>query len=145
MDVSLTQAASTEIVELARQRSGDQQAFLDLVRAATKALAAPPDCAGDPRAALAEVERRAQVEPDPAAISRRLPSRLARYGFRRLTGWDLRYIGAQVTVLGHAIARFGTALVERTEQLEEANGHLGADVAALAARVEHLEEQVAGR
>jgi hypothetical protein len=145
MDSSHRTAAVIEITEEASRRSGDEPGYLAQVRAATAALAAPADAAGDPRAALAAVESRAQVEPDPAAVSSRLPARLARYGFRRLTGWDLRYLGAQVTVLGHAIVRFGTAIVERTDQLEQSSARLSDDVAVLAARVERLEGEIAGR
>lgn len=145
MDSTLSRRAAAQTAEAARTRSDEQRAYLDRVRAALARLSTPDIRPGDVRAALAVVESRAGIDPDPPTLSRRFTARLARHAFRRLTGWDLRYLGAQVTVLGYAIVGFGTAVVERTERLEATTGRVDDDVTALAARLERLEQQIAGR
>jgi hypothetical protein len=144
MDSTLRRAAA-QIAIAVVERGGEHAEYVEVVRASLRRLATPDWDPGDARAALASVERHAGVDADPPVVSRRFHARAARTAFRRLTGWDPRYLGAQVTVLGHAIVRFGTAMVERTERLEAATTGLGDDVAALAARLERLERDVAGR
>ena len=108
-------------------------------------LATPDGRGEDARGALASVEDHADVDPDPPQVSRKLSARVSRTAFRRLTGWDLRYLGSQVTVLGHAVVRFGTAMVERAEGVDETTAQLRAELAALSARLERLEGEIARR
>jgi hypothetical protein len=145
MDSTLRRSAPAEIADAARQRSGADADYLEAVRASLARLATPDVRGDDVRGALASVERHADVDPDPPLVSRRLYARVSRTAFRRLTGWDLRYLGAQVTVLGHALVRFGTAMVERAEGLDATTAQLRDEVAALSARLERLEGEIARR
>jgi hypothetical protein len=145
MDSTLRRAAPAQIAGTARQRGGDQAAYLEMVRASLRRLATPELRADDARGALASVEDHAGIDPDPPVVSRRFHARLSRTAFRRLTGWDLRYFGSQVTVLGHAVVRFGTAMVEHTERLEVTTARLDDEVAALSERLERLEGKIGGR
>jgi len=119
--------------------SDEQAKYLAEVRAAVGRLASREVQPADARGALASVESHAGIDPDPPTVSRRFSARLSRHAFRRLTGWDLRYLGAQVTVLGHSIVRFGGAIVDRTERLEAQTAGLGDGLASLSERLERLE------
>jgi hypothetical protein len=125
--------------------SPQQATYVDQVRDALAGVAAPDPVHDDVRAALADVERHAAVDPDPPTVSGQLHARLARHTFRRLTGWDPRYLGAQVTVLGQAIVRLGTALTARAERLDAETARLADEVASITARLERLEREAAGR
>jgi hypothetical protein len=145
MDSTLRRGAPAQIAGAARQRRGEQADYLAVIRARLARLATPELARADVRGALASIERHAGIDPDPPTVSRRLRARVARTAFRRLTGWDLRYLGAQVTALGHAIVRFGTAMVDHTDDLEATTMRLNGEVAALWARLERLEGKTAGQ
>jgi hypothetical protein len=145
MESTLPTAAAAQIAEAARDRGGDHAAYVEVVRASLRHLATPELCASDVRGALASVESHAGIDPDPPVVSRRFHARLSRTAFRRLTGWDLRFLGSQVTVLGHAVVRFGTAMVERAEVLEARADRLDDEVASISARLDRLEGKIAGR
>lgn len=143
MDSTLRRGAPAQITGAARERSGEQADYLAEIRARLARLATPELACADARGALASIERHAGIDPDPPMVSRRLRARVSRTAFRRLTGWDLRYLGAQVTALGHAIVRFGTTMVDHTENLEATTLRLNGEVAALSARLERLEGKIA--
>lgn len=113
--------------------------YLERIRRATAALAVRQGADGDARAALADVEDAATVDIDAPTASARPAGRVAKDMTKRLVGWYVGYVGRQVSVLGHATARLGALLLERTEALEAATDRLGAEVERLAARVERLE------
>jgi hypothetical protein len=145
MDSTLRTAVPAQIAEAAREHSGDQAGYVEVVRASLRRLATPEQRGGDARGALASVERHAAIDPDPPVVSRRFHARLSRTAFRRLTGWDLRFLGSQVTVLGHAVVRFGMTMVERAEALEARADRLDEEVASVSARLERLEGELARR
>jgi hypothetical protein len=145
MDANPGPGAAPPPAQQAVDLSPQQAAYVDQVRDALAGLAAPATRPGDVRGALASVESHAAIDPDPPTMSRRLHARLARHAFRRLTGWDPRYLGAQVTVLGQSIVRLGTAITARTERLEAESAHLAGEVASITARLERLEREAADR
>src|ERR1700730_15712616 len=144
MDGTARRNEAAWIARAAGARSGEQAVHVDQCRPALTRLSAPDDPSGDARACLLAVERSASIDEDAPTASSRASDRLVKHVVKRLTSWYLRYLGAQVTLLGHAIVRFGTAIVERTERLEETTDRLGADVASLEARMDRLEQDVAG-
>ena len=130
---------AAEIAEAARWRDGDDPAYLAKIRRATRRLAVSDDEADDARAALLAIEDAVRIDVDEPTISRRREAAIVKLAIKRLTAWYLRYVGDQITLLGQAIVRFGTAVVNRTDRLEEAAAALRDDMAALTARVERLE------
>jgi hypothetical protein len=145
MDGNPTPGAAPPPAGRAPDLNPQQAAYVDQVRGALAGLATPEARPGDIRAALAAVEHHAAIDPDPPTVSRRFSARLARHAFRRLTGWDPRYLGAQVTVLGQSIVRWGATIGATTERLDAESARLAHDLASVTARLERLESEAAGR
>jgi hypothetical protein len=128
-----------EIAERARQHEQDDPTYLARIRRSTRRLAASDDAPDDAWAALLAIEDSARIDVDVPTASRRRDATLLKLAVKRLTAWYLGYVGDQVTLLGQAMIRYGTAMVTRTDRLDETAAALRDDVAALTARVEHLE------
>jgi hypothetical protein len=126
-----------EIEASARARLGDE---LDRIRLATHRLAPVDAGPADLRAALALLDAQATIDVDVPTASRLRAGSSVKQAVKVATAWYLRYLGNQVTLLGQATVRFGAALVERTETLEESSAALGRELADLAARVADLEQ-----
>jgi hypothetical protein len=139
MNDGLGQQLMDEIAEAARGIAPTAPAYIDQIRRATGRLAVQDAASDDARVALLAVVDHTHIDVDVPTGSRRRGARLVKLSVKRLTGWYLRYLGQQVTLLGQAIVRFGTALTERTERLEEVTQSLRDDVGSLTSRVERLE------
>jgi hypothetical protein len=139
MGPSSRQAVVQDSESVARALRGDSQ--LDRIRAATARLAARDIDPGDPRAALALLESQVDIDVEVPTGSRLRGVTLLKRAVKRLVGWYVRYLGQQVTLAGHAVVRFGNALIEHTESLDRAVASNRHELDSLAARVDRLERQ----
>ena len=130
-----------EIAEQARLHEQDDPTYLTRLRRATERLAASDETSDDAGAALLAIEDAARIDVDVPTTSRRREGTLLKVAVKRLTAWYLGYVGDQVTLLGQAMVRYGTAMVNRTDRLDRAAATLRDDVTALSARVERLERE----
>lgn len=119
------------------------------IRAAAGRLAAvevPPD---DLRAAVLLVGERASIDVGVPRWSRRGVRGLAKAAVGRALGkvtlWYGRQLARQVSSLGSAVVRLGTATVTRVERVEDALSVQRDDIEALRARVDRLEARPEGR
>jgi hypothetical protein len=140
MDSADGQQLAAEIATAARRLDRHHEPYLARIRRATSRLGYSEVAEDDLRGALLVVEDHARIDLDVPTASRRRVGTMAKRGIKRLLGWYLRYVGDQVTLLGHALVRLGSAVIEHTERLEETTGSLAAEVAALSARVDELEK-----
>ena len=142
---------ATRVVEAARARAAKPDypaAAIDHVRTATARLGALEVAPDDMRAALVVLEQQAQIDVVvPVSSSHRSVGYLKK-AVRKLMLFYVRYVGHQVTLLGEATVRFGSAVTDRVERLEERTGEerqrLEGELAELRARVDQLEGR-AGR
>jgi hypothetical protein len=134
-----------QIAEAARAQDGQHEPYLARIRRATARLGPYNVAPDDLRGALLAVEDHARIDLNVPTSSSRKTAAMSKVAVKRLIGWYLRYVGDQTTLLGHAMVRLGSGLVEHTERLEETTGTLAADVAALSARVDRLEQGPGGR
>lgn len=148
-DVDTRSALAREIVAAARARSaepGYPAAYVERVRAATTRLGAVEVSPDDMRAALVLLEQQSRIDVVVPVSSAHRSVGLLKKVLRKLMIFYVRYLGHQVTLLGEATVRFGSAVTDRVERLEE---HTAEDrrrqedeLAALSARVDRLERQV---
>jgi hypothetical protein len=104
-------------------------------RAAAARLAPVELAPGDLRGALSIVAEHAEIDANvPVAATRREVTFVKRF-LRKLLGWYVRWLANQVTLLGRALVRFGTATAERFDAVERDVDDLSARVAALEAKV----------
>jgi hypothetical protein len=144
MDSAEQHQLADEIADATRRHSGQHEPYLAKIRRATARMGSRDVAADDLRAALLVVEDHASIDLDVPTASSRKAVALTKVAVKRLIGWYLRYVGDQATLLGQAMVRLGSGLVEHTERLEHTTGTLAADVAALSARVERLEQETGG-
>jgi hypothetical protein len=119
---------------------GFPRPFVERVRGATAWLGVDAPAPGDVRHAALLLHRQASVDLEPPIVARDPLRRVVKHLVRRLVGWYVRFVGAQVNALGHATARLGLAVAERTECLQAGQA---ADRAELQAALESLEARVA--
>jgi len=106
-------------------------AYAQRVRAAVRRLDPLPPVLDVP-GALELVAQEARIDVDAPLRTRRRGARAAKIVVKRLTAWYLAYVGEQVTDLGQAMLRLGTALAGDLDGVRH-------DVDDLKARVERLE------
>jgi hypothetical protein len=140
MDSADGQELAAEIASAARRFDGQHELYLAKIRRATSRLTSSEVANDDLRGALLVVEDHARIDLDVPITSGRRAGGLAKWCIKRLIRWYLWYVGDQVTLLGHALVRLGSGVIEHTERLEEATGTLAAEVASLTARVDELEQ-----
>jgi hypothetical protein len=145
MDSTFGYQLANDIAEAVHRHEHRDEPYLATVRLATARLGALDLQPDDVHGALLGVEDCARIDLDVPTASRRRAESAVKGSVKRLTGWYLRYLGDQVTLLGLALVRFGTSVALRTDQLEEATGRLSGDLRALTARVDRLEAGPSGR
>ena len=144
---AVTDAVVGDIAAAASARASSPQyptAFVARARAEAQRLSAFEVAPDDMRGALLLLEQRAQIDPVVPVASHRKPVGAVKSGLRRLMLWYVRYVADQVTVLGQAVSRFGTAVATRVEDLEAQTAsdrrRYDASLAALDERVSRLEQ-----
>ncbi len=144
MDAARQHRLADEIADAARRHGGQHEGYVAKIRRATARLGSSDVASNDLWGALLVVENHARIDVDVPTASTRKAVAVTKLGVKRLVGWYVRYVGDQVTLFGQAIVRLGSGLVEQTERLEETTGTLAADMAALSARVDRLEQETGG-
>ncbi len=144
MEGASRQTLIEQVAALARERAAFPSPYLDRLRAATRRLAATESASDDFQSSLLAVEDHAGIDVEPPTASRWKAFVAVKLVVKRLTRWYFSYIAHQVTLLGYAIVRFGTATIERTEGLEAATRALRERVDGLEDRLERLERHVDG-
>jgi hypothetical protein len=139
IQTKVTTPTAADLESAQARLEGRSPGYLERVRRSTSRLAARDGVLGDPRIALESLRDVAVIDTEVPTVSSRREVHLLKVVIRRLIGWYLRFVGAQVSVLGQATVRLGTSLVERTEQLGDETATLQRDVAALRARLDALE------
>lgn len=92
-------------------------------------------------AVLADLRAVAQVNVAVPTASRWRLGHVVKAVIRRLVGWYMHYLGAQVNDLGDAMIRFGETMVDKSVELEHRTRRHEADLTSLAGRVQRLEER----
>jgi glycosyltransferase involved in cell wall biosynthesis len=132
--------ASTARRSAGPQLSPADVGYLSEIRGALRRLGRRDETEGDPvHAALVDLGDAADIDIDVPTASRRQEAAVLKQGIKKLTGWYLRYLAQQTTVLGQATLRLGTALAYRAERVEDTTTGLLDEVARLRERVERLE------
>lgn len=142
------QAVAAEIEAAARELEGGPAfpaAELSRIRAATARLAAAEVAPDDVRGALLLLEERAGIELRAPTASRCTPRGLAMRLSVRLSLWYARLLAQQLSSLGDAAVRVGAAAARRIEHVESVAHRHEAALAALAARLDAVEEQLEAR
>src|SRR5207245_10406684 len=85
------------------------------------------------------LHRQAAVGLEPPMAARDPLRRAVKQLVRRLVGWYIRFLAAQVGALGQASARLGLAVATRTERLQAAQATQQAEIDELRERVARLE------
>ena len=124
----------------AEAEPGFPRPYVERVRAATGWLGVADPAPDDVRHAALLLHRQAAVGLEPPMAARDPLRRAVKQLVRRLVGWYVRFLAAQVGALGQASARLGLAVATRTERLQAAQA---ADRAALQGELEVLRERVA--
>jgi len=121
--------------------------YVERIRTAAARLAAREASPGDAPGALLVLEDSATIDVEVPVASTTRAGTLVKTGVRRVSRWYLRYVAEQVTLLGQATVRLGTALMERTDELtmtidrlDRANTMLRHDLDGLLERVGELED-----
>jgi hypothetical protein len=133
-----------EVLDEARRLAaepGFPAAYLAEIRAAVARLAVTEVVPDDVRGAALLVEQRAVIDVEVPVTGRALPQRLVKQTVRKLVGWYVRSLGHQVGVLGRVTARFGLAVAERLDRMEDTQR---ADRQALGVRLAELDARIAG-
>lgn len=129
--------SADEIAEAARAREatpGFPAALVAKVRASTARLGATAVRPDDIRHAAVLVERAAAIDAQVPTVSRAAPLGYAKLVIKKAIFFYMRFLADQISLLGHASARMGFSVADRTDALDE-------EVASLRARVEELERR----
>jgi hypothetical protein len=118
--------------------------YLHKVRRAANELGLGGTGLADVWAVLADLRAVAQVSVAAPTASRWRAGHVVKAVVRRLIGWYVHYLGAQVNDLGDAMIRFGEAMVDKSVELEHRTRRHEADLNSLAGRVQRLEERTGG-
>lgn len=123
-----------EIVAEARRREaepGFPSARLERIRAAAARLGATEVDPADIRHAALLLERQASIDLQVPTASRVPGVDLVKRVLKALMIWYLRFLGAQISALGHAVARMGIVVANRVDQLESRVAELEDRIAEL--------------
>lgn len=107
---------------------GFPKARIDRIRSVATRLGAAEVDPGDLRHAAVLLERQATVDLEVPTASQVPGVAFVKRGVKALVVWYLRYLGAQITAFGQAVARFGVMVASRVDDLD--------------ARVDDLDERV---
>ena len=123
----------------AEAEPGFPRPYVEQVRAATGWLGVADPAPDDVRHAALLLHRQAAVVLEPPMAARDPLRRAVKQLVRRLVGWYVRFLAAQVGALGQASARLGLAVATRTERLQAAQATQQAEIDELRERVARLE------
>lgn len=123
-----------------RKLDDSDRRYVEEVRRAAGRLGVRNGVFDGTRAALADVDDLAEIDVDVPPDSPRVATRYAKRLLRRLLRWYIRYIAAQVTALGQALARLGTEIADRLDQIDSSAKEVDARLNDLAARIERIEQ-----
>jgi hypothetical protein len=123
----------------------DNDSYLAKIRQAMQRLSPSDNSDDDARNALLAVADTARINVDVPIVSQRRYTVFVKHAVKRLTRWYFRYVGEQISALGQSLVQLGTAILYRTERLDEQASVLRADVMDLTSRIERLEEKVHGK
>lgn len=117
--------------------------YIEKVRKATKRLRAYETNPEDVRGALQRVREVSGFNVEVPVLSARREVQLVKTGVKRLSGWYLGYLAAQLNAFAATVVRLGETLASRVEDLERSNDELTARVGAVEARLSRLEPKTA--
>lgn len=129
-------ALAADIAAEARRREAEPAfpaARIHRIRAAAARLAATEVDPADIRHAALLLERQASIDLQVPTASRVPGVHLVKRVLKALMIWYLRFLAAQISALGHAVARLGIVVANRVDVLESR-------IAELEERVRELEE-----
>lgn len=142
---------TAEIVEEAKRvETADPAAepYIARVRAAAARLSAVEVRPDDMRAVLLLLEQHVNVDVDVPVGSSKRAMVFVKKVVRKLTAFYLRYVGHQVTLLGQAMVRFGSAATDRVETVErrvdDERARTEAELAEIRERLARLEQRLSG-
>jgi hypothetical protein len=138
-DVAAEVAASARALEV---DPAFPRPYVERVRAATGWLGVADPAPDDVRHAALLLHRQAAVGLEPPMAARDPLRRAVKQLVRRLVGWYVRFLAAQVGALGQASARLGLAVATRTERLQANQAADRAELEALRERVARLEARL---
>jgi hypothetical protein len=113
--------------------------YIEKVRKAASRLRAYETNPEDIRGALQSVRTVASFNVEVPVISPRREVQLVKTGVKRLSGWYMRYLSAQLNAFAGTVVRLGETMASRVEELERSNDDLTARVGAVEARLSRLE------
>jgi len=121
----------------------DALVYIEKVRKATKRLRSYETNPEDVRGALQRVREVSGFNVEVPVLSARREVQFVKTGVKRLSGWYMAYLAAQLNAFGATIVRLGETLVSRVEDLERNGDELAARVGAVEARLSRLEPKTA--
>ena len=121
----------------------DALIFIEKVRKATRRLRAYETNPEDVRGALQSVRTVATFDVEVPVISPRREVQMVKTGVKRLGGWYMRYLSAQLNSFAATVVRLGETMASRVEELERNGDELAARVGAVEARLSRLEPKTA--
>jgi hypothetical protein len=117
--------------------------YIEKVRKATKRLRAYETNPEDVRGALQQVRDVSGFNVEVPILSARREVQLVKTGVKRLSGWYLGYLAAQLNAFAATVVRLGETVASRVEDLEHNGDELAARVGAVEARLNRLEPKTA--
>jgi hypothetical protein len=136
-------AEAHEVAQAAERATPETREYLEEVRGAAARLSAPAARPDDIRAALAVLERHAQISDVAPLDSTNRGTRAAKTVVRKAVFFTTHYLATQVSSLGWAMVWLGNAAADRIERLEQrvddTEAALREQLARLEARIAQLE------
>jgi hypothetical protein len=117
--------------------------YIEKVRKATSRLRAYETNPEDVRGALQSVRTVATFDVEVPILSPRREVQLVKTGVKRLGGWYMRYLSAQLNAFAATVVRLGETMASRVEELERNGDDLAARMGAVEARLTRLEPKTA--
>ncbi len=121
----------------------DALVYIEKVRKATRRLRAYETNPEDVRGALQSVRTVASFNVEVPVLSARREVQLVKTGVKRLSGWYLGYLAAQLNAFAATVVRLGETMASRVEDLERNGDEMAARLGAIEARLNRLEPKTA--
>jgi hypothetical protein len=118
-------------------------AYVEKVRLATRRLSAAEPGAPDEVRLAIDAVRTTRFDAEVPTASTRRELELVKVGVKRLSGWYVRYLTAQLDLFGASLVRLGEALAARSDALQAGHDDLSVRVGALEERLRRLEAAAA--
>jgi hypothetical protein len=113
--------------------------YIEKVRKSTKRLRAYETNPEDVRGALQSVRTVSSFNVEVPVLSARREVQLVKTGVKRLSGWYLGYLAAQLNAFAATVVRLGETMASRVEDLERSGDDMAARLGAIEARLNRLE------